>query len=103
MSKQLFQISWNELSTLRLTCRSCKFVFEVPISDLDPRKTQNPIPKCPKCNETFLLDMGNGNSENVLYTLGRLATAIKIVEEQKLFNLEFLIPDHNPVEPGKPA
>lgn len=83
MSEKLFRFLLSELKTIRIICKGCHGIIELP-----PGKIAHQLAavQCPLCRVSF------GHSEN--YQLAKLAEAIhELSKPDAPVTVEFLIPD----------
>lgn len=85
-------VSWDELKTVRITCKNCNTSFEATIGDGQSRLTDRD--SCPVCNNSFLLSLGDGNYENMLKRLATVSRGLNALK--KSFSLEFVVKDEQP-------
>ncbi len=81
-------ISWNELKTLRITCKACGTVFEADLGKVDSKLIDGT--SCPVCQNSFLLPLGDGNHENMLKRLVYVSRGLAKLQDR--LEIEFTIP-----------
>ncbi|MGI0091712.1 MAG: hypothetical protein ACREBS_08385 [Nitrososphaerales archaeon] len=81
-------VAWADLTTLRITCKSCSTVFEVDMAKMESKLVDSTA--CPVCKSSWLLALGQGNHENMLMKLVFLHRGLAKTSNQ--FDVEFVVP-----------
>lgn len=92
MSEHLLKVLLSELSTVRVVCKKCGAVFEMPLDRLAAafRKTAQ---CCPFCGAGFHLFNPQGHAADVL---GPFAQALADLQQAQNCDVEFVLPQKEP-------
>jgi hypothetical protein len=85
MSRRLLVFLLSELATVRIICKNCHAIFELPIEKLGMRLQS---PTCKVCNHDLLPPFADENA------FGLLARAVsKLKDQAATVEVEFVLPD----------
>lgn len=82
MSRKLFAFLLSELKTVRIICKNCNVITELPIADLADKFK---APKCPSCKNSIASE-----NENPFVLLAR---SLAWFAGENRVDVEFIIPD----------
>lgn len=88
MSEKLFKFLLSELNTVRVHCRNCDAIIEIPFDKIG---STFPSCACPLCRHTF--DTGTWESGHLFQILAEAFRRIKAIKER--VEVEFVLPDRN--------
>lgn len=87
MSKTLLEIFLSELATLRVQCRSCGVIYEVPLAEV---ATKLGGTSCKACDA----DLGIWDSHAGKTALGKLAAVVRdLTAESSRVSVSFVVPE----------
>ncbi len=81
-------VNLADLNTLRIRCLGCKTVFETPLTKIESKLIEGAV--CPVCKNSFLLDLGQGQHENILLRLAQTIKGLNLLQKGQA-EIEFVI------------
>ena len=85
MVERLNRVKLEEMQRVRLACKQCEAVVEIPSKDLN---NYDVIQKCPKCQSTFFPGV-TPRDENPLLILGNAISLFKQAESKVSIEFEW--------------
>jgi hypothetical protein len=91
MGRKLLAFLLSELAIVRIICKMCNGVTELPIAEL-PKRFSGGECRCPICQKPIMVQLSPTTSANPLAALAMIATKVK--ESHAQCDVEFILPDN---------